>query len=237
MAVQSLVNSGITPSLVFDSEHSTGCVIILYQPNDQRVMIADRGANTGLTVDQIQPAIDLLYVRNIDLLYVSGYCLLDDGEREAIESLMHHARNNNTFVAVDMVLITFLHVTFDTFRQWTSYANAVMAEASTILGFMGYHEQQNLTIGTKSLVTQQLLNSYDFCLIRLNERSDFLIADHQKQREVYIHYHSRVASLRFTDRVFASALFFYLNNGRSIPDSDDWVISATNATSKYLTVD
>jgi sugar/nucleoside kinase (ribokinase family) len=237
-AIQSLARSGVIPILAFDPDQSTGRVIILYQPNNQRVMIADRGANAGLTINRIQPAIDLLDSHYIDLLYVSGYCLLDDGEREAVGLLMDNARSKNTFIVVDMVPHDlFIHVTLDTFKQWTSCAHAVMAEASTVLGFLGRHEQQNLAAETKPLVARQLLDSYDFCLIRLNERSDFMIADHHKHREVYIPYHSKVASLRFTDRVLASALFFYLNNKCSIPDNDEWVMSATDVTSKYLAVD
>ena len=77
-----------------------------------------------------------------------------------------------------------------------------------------------------------MIKSYNFCLIRLNARSDFVIADKEKVINAYIPYHPRLPSLRFTDRVFASALFFYLRNDLKIPENDDWVRAAIKLTSK-----
>lgn len=231
MALDSLEQSGVVPIVSLYPGLGTGQVIILYQPDEQRFMIADRGANAGFTLSNLPKTADMQR-EPIDLLYVSGYCLLDDHQREAVNKLMRDFRDRGTFIVVDIVPHNiFCQISFDTLKDWTSLAHAVMAEAWTVFGFMGLDERVASKAEHKALILGQLLDAYDFCLVRLNSRSDFVMADKSKQTEVYIPYHARLASLRFTDRVLASAMFYYLNNNHAVPEDSEWVDKAIKLTS------
>jgi sugar/nucleoside kinase (ribokinase family) len=237
MAIESLNQAGVLPIVLPNSELPTGRVMILYQPDDRRFMVADRGANLGLRMASLPEILNVL-PEQVDLLYVSGYSLLDGNQRTAVHALMQDLGGRGALIAVDMVPHDlFDHISLDTFREWTSLAHAVLAEASTVMGFMGLTERTAPEGERGTRILDALLSTYDFCLVRLNGRSDFLIADANSQAEVYVPYDGRVASLRFTDRVLASALFYYLGNNRSIPDSQVWVHKAIEITSdgRYVT--
>lgn len=229
-ALNRINKSGVVPILSLVQDLPTGRVIILYQPNDRRVTIADRGANAG----PIMPLLTMIgkeIISQTDLLYVSGFYLVEKHQRDLIMQIMSMFRDQGSFVLVDVVPHNlFTRFSFESLKGILSSANAISIESATLAGFLDIKGDLN-SKENKNRMINALLTAFDFGLVRLNDRSDFIIADQKVQKEIYVPYRARTASARFSDRVLASALFHYLSNDRSIPDDDLWVKEAIETTS------
>lgn len=201
------------------SGEETGKVLILYQPNDKRILIADRGANEKIFTSSCSNITKFIHLPT-DLLYVSGYSLLNDVSNITLNSIVEKYKANGTFNIIDAVP----HEIFHTYN-WGEYVehcqgmDGIIIELTTALGFMK-PDGSKVDINN---VADFLLGSFDFCLVRLNSESDFLIADKANRRIVRIHYQPRVASLRFTDRVIAQIVFRYIDNPIDIFTNSGWV--------------
>jgi sugar/nucleoside kinase (ribokinase family) len=231
IAFEHLQATGVEPVVSFDAERSTGQVLILYQPDDNRFMIADRGANAGFVTGNLPKGLGAI-LEQIDLLHISGYCFLDPVQREAVQYIMSVAREIGVFVSVDIVPHDiYQSISFETLKKFTSLSQSVSAEAVTILGFLGIQRGNLPTVDFRDQLAEALLESYELCLIRLNGRSDFLLADQKSQLDIFIPYTSRSASLRFTDRVLANTLIEYLKNERTLIYSEKWLDRIIKLTS------
>lgn len=203
----------------FPSSGETGKVLILYQPDDKRILIADRGTNKDIFTSSNCKITDFVYVPT-NLLYISGYSLFNETSSVTLNSIIQEYKSNGTFCIIDAVP----HEIFRTF-DWNHYVyncrgiDGIIIEMATILGFMGQEG------GQKSIdnVAEFLLKSFKFCLVRLNSESDFLIADRTKRRIIRIYYQPRIASLRFTDRVVAQIILRYIDNSTDVFTSSQWI--------------
>ena len=201
------------------SDQPTGQTLILYQPEDCRVLVADRGANRELG------ALELLLsdeqAAPSSLLYLSGYTMLNHEERAAVGRLACTAREAGTKVLVDVVPHDIWHK-----RRWHDYvdhcfgAHIAAIELRTVAGFMGLPTEE-VQVGQ---VTSFLLQHFEGSIVRLNERSDFVIACRHGQRVVMIPYARDRASLRFTDRVIAHVMRQYLADPHALFKSDEWLV-------------
>jgi sugar/nucleoside kinase (ribokinase family) len=102
LAIEYLQQHGVHPLLVTDPESETGRIIIIFLPNDRRLMLSDRLANTLFTSSDISPEMKLA-VRNADLVHVSGYTFLQESRRVAMLELMRYAREGSGKIALDFV--------------------------------------------------------------------------------------------------------------------------------------
>jgi sugar/nucleoside kinase (ribokinase family) len=202
----------------------TGQVIVLYQPNDRRILVADRGANRDIAA--VDPVMAGEWAANSDLLYVSGYTLLDERERKAIELVAQGARRTGSLVLVDIVP----HDIWKSY-QWHEYVRIcgstqfIAAELSTIVGFLS----DNACSLTLKEAAALVLRDFEGCVLRLNDTSDILIADRFRQRIVSVPYYRDQASLRFTDRVIAHVARQYLTDRDELFESSEWLCRLLSA--------
>lgn len=203
---------------IMTSKLLTGQVMIIYQPDDRRIMVADRGANMDLRVPEKGILFDI--VRQSDMLYVSGYMLLDKNQCKALHTIANVFRAAKKKVLVDMVP----HDVWQT-RTWQEYiamcscADCVAVELSTVSSFHGGSPDAL----KPEEAAQLLLNDFKFCLVRINDASDFVIADRTHQRIVTVPYLRTEASLRFTDRVIASVMQQYVVDPEVLFNSELWL--------------
>jgi len=195
----------------------TGKVLILYQPEDQRILIADRGSNATLFSS---PAFLDLVKSSLptDLLYVSGYSVLNDAGVVSLNDLVDVYKRQGACVVLDAVP----HEIFQLY-DWADYvsrcggADGIVIELPTAQGFMNQVEP------SIDSVSDFLLESFHFCLIRLNAASDFVFADRTRNRTFRIPYQPRTSSLRFTDRVLAQTIVRYLRDPDEIFTESLWI--------------
>ncbi len=83
-------------------ENSTGSTIMVEFRGDDRLLIANSGANSRHY--QIETIAKLRSLRNfLDVLFVSGYTLLHQEKRQQIRELATHLQTAGTLVALDLV--------------------------------------------------------------------------------------------------------------------------------------
>ena len=68
-----LVSEGVEAALVVDRARRTGVIQVLVEPDGERTMVPDRGANAVWT----QTEVSEMLIAGADLLHVVGYVLLD----------------------------------------------------------------------------------------------------------------------------------------------------------------
>ncbi|MFZ5821721.1 MAG: carbohydrate kinase family protein [Chloroflexota bacterium] len=216
VAAQTVINrlekGGITPLFSWD-KHGTGKVIILYQPDDNRIMFADRGANAGFTLDNLPNGAQDI-VQKASVFHVSGYTLLREEQRQAAKHLMRLAKEAGVLTSVDIVPHDLFHThDFDIVAKNTEFARAICVEASTIMGLL---RLEQVWEKSREAVLDRLMRVYEYCLIRVNSRSDFVIATRKKTLEFTIPYRQSMTSLRFTDTVYSNAILDFLRNGNKV---------------------
>ncbi len=201
----------------FPSKKNTGKVIILYKPNDKRILIADRGANEDFLIGGDDLPTRMFHTTNI--LYVSGYFLLNETQSLAVECLANKFINAGSFAVIDVVPHDiYERMSWNEYYKRCAYAHGVIAEAPTIAGFM----KADAGCMSADEMADFLLRSFGFCIIRLNALSDFLIADRNQRTIIRIDYRQQMSSLRFSDRVAAYVLKQYLNDPKGFFASPAW---------------
>ena len=200
------------------SMKQTGQVIVLYQPDDRRVLIADRGANQDLATIDLSDAQS--WANNTDLVYVSGYTLLNEDERKVVECIARGAKRTGALVLTDAVPHDiWQHYSWNEYVSICNSAQFMVAEFSTIEHFLS-DDVANITPSRAAAI---LLDDFEVCLFRLNAVSDYLISDRKGERTISIPYRSERASLRFTDKVIAHVARQYLDDRDKVFQSHDWI--------------
>ncbi len=92
-----LTREGVTPALVYDPRRRTGVIQVLVEPDGERTMVPDRGANAFWSADEV-PA-DL--IARARLLHVVGYVLLDADSRRGALRAMAEARAAGVPISLD----------------------------------------------------------------------------------------------------------------------------------------
>jgi len=224
LIINRLNKGGITPLLSWD-KRETGKVIIIYQPDDRRIMFADRGANAGFTFDNLHAEAEKTILAS-SVFHVSGYTLLRAEQRDVAKHLMHTAAESGVFTSVDIVPHDlYLTYDFDEVIRNTEFAKAVCVEASTLMGLLRL--EQNW-VKNREKVVEHLLPAFEYCLIRVNNRSDFVIVTKEDVIDFTIPYRQNITSLRFTDNVYSNAILHFIKNGSRLNNFDAFV-EATKA--------
>ncbi len=88
---------GVVLALITDPKRGTGVIQVLVEPDGERTMVPDRGANACWSPDEVP----LDIVADAELLHVTGYVLLDEESRPGALAAMAHARGHGVPVSLD----------------------------------------------------------------------------------------------------------------------------------------
>lgn len=118
------VRHSVTP-VVHRGTRNTGTCIVLVEPEGERTMLPDAGANTELSIDTLPTDV----ISKAKALLVSAYTLFRDDTRDAALAAMKIARDNGATVFVDAASRAPLAaVGAQRFAKWTDgalvFANA-----------------------------------------------------------------------------------------------------------------
>ncbi len=92
-----LIAEGVEPALIVDNTCRTGVIQVLVEPDGERTMVPDRGANAAWAPDEISETL----IAGADLLHVVGYVLLDRGSRPGALTAMRYARKHGVPISLD----------------------------------------------------------------------------------------------------------------------------------------
>jgi len=92
-----LVAEGVEAALVVDSARRTGVIQVLVEPDGERTMVPDRGANAVWA----QAEISEMLIAGADLLHVVGYVLLDRASQPGALATMRYARRHAVPISLD----------------------------------------------------------------------------------------------------------------------------------------
>jgi sugar/nucleoside kinase (ribokinase family) len=92
-----LTAAGVRCAFAVDQEAATCCVVCLVDPDGQRSMLADRGANARFSAADLDPGL----LVDATHLHLSGYVLLDASSRPAALAALAAAREAGLTTSVD----------------------------------------------------------------------------------------------------------------------------------------
>lgn len=95
--VEDLRQEGVTPALITDHARGTGVIQVLVEPDGERTMAPDRGANAAWAETDVSEAL----IANARLLHIVGYVLLDEASRRGACQAMAYARRHGVPISVD----------------------------------------------------------------------------------------------------------------------------------------
>ncbi len=97
MLTDDLRGEGVTTALVTDPQRPTGVIQVLVEPDGERTMVPDRGANAWWDETDIPEAI----IAASTLLHVVGYVLLDEASQTGALHAMALARRHGVPISLD----------------------------------------------------------------------------------------------------------------------------------------
>lgn len=92
-----LARDGVNLALVTDRSHRTGVIQVLVEPDGERTMVPDRGANAHWQEGDVPEGL----IAGADLLHVVGYVLFDPGSRYGALAAMQVARAHGVPISLD----------------------------------------------------------------------------------------------------------------------------------------
>ena len=95
--IAALQRAGVEARLAIDPWQPTGTCVVVVEPDGERTMLPDRGANLELSPDDLPDAA----FTSGGHLHVSGYALLDAGPRAAALAALQRARDSQMTTSVD----------------------------------------------------------------------------------------------------------------------------------------
>ncbi|HTJ57692.1 MAG TPA: PfkB family carbohydrate kinase [Devosiaceae bacterium] len=125
---------GVEPRLAADPVLASGALVTIVDPDGERSFLTDRGANAGLSIEDLPDAL----LDAVEALVISGYSLFEPGPRAAVMRLMAAAGEHGIPVSIDPASVGFLtEVGPANFLGWTRQATTIFAneaEAATLTG-------------------------------------------------------------------------------------------------------
>ncbi|MDQ1301096.1 MAG: PfkB protein [Chloroflexota bacterium] len=94
---EDLRREGVTPALVVDGQRGTGVIQVLVEPDGERTMIPDRGANAVWSAADVPAGL----IAQASLLHVVGYVLLDAASRVGALRALAAARAAGVPISLD----------------------------------------------------------------------------------------------------------------------------------------
>jgi sugar/nucleoside kinase (ribokinase family) len=130
--VAALRQHGVEPLVAKDDVLRSGILVNLISSDGERSFLTDRGANVGLSRDDLPDAV----LDRVGLVHVSGYALFGAQSRAAVLDFLALAKSRGIPVSIDPGSASFLSdVGPAAFLQWTSGAQVCFpnaAEAATL---------------------------------------------------------------------------------------------------------
>jgi ribokinase len=97
MLTDDLHDEGVTTALITDPQRSTGIIQVLVEPDGERTMVPDRGANAWWAETDVPEAV----IAAAKLLHVVGYVLLDEASQTGALRAMELARKHGVPISLD----------------------------------------------------------------------------------------------------------------------------------------
>ncbi len=94
---EDLVREGVIPALAVDRAHGTAVIQVLVEPDGERTMVPDRGANAHWSEADVPEQL----IAGAELLRVTGYALFDEGSRSGALQAMDYARAHGVPISLD----------------------------------------------------------------------------------------------------------------------------------------
>ncbi len=92
-----LVSEGVSPALYLDASRRTTVIQVLVEPDGERTMVPDRGANAWWPPEDVPEEL----IAGAELLHIVGYVLLDAESRGGAVRAMQMARSHRVPVSLD----------------------------------------------------------------------------------------------------------------------------------------
>ncbi|PKO21360.1 MAG: hypothetical protein CVU38_15165 [Chloroflexi bacterium HGW-Chloroflexi-1] len=92
-----LAAEGVQPVLAVDAVRGTGVIQVLVEPDGERTMAPDRGANAFWNAGDVPEEV----IARADLLHVVGYVLLDRSSQDGALQAMRYARAHRVPISLD----------------------------------------------------------------------------------------------------------------------------------------
>lgn len=195
-----LEQNGVITLISVDNYMDTGKVVILRDTNDKKVVISHRGANVNLSSDEINGEI----IKKCNILYISGYALLEAPQSKASLLALKIAKNNRVFTILDLVP----HRIFATklgseYKECVSLVDAVILELGTARKFL------NNTVDSENIILDELVKLYKLIILRPNNDTQ-IIADVSRRITVPTGYSQAENKVGYLDKITAKTLFNYV---------------------------
>lgn len=97
--IEEFKRNNVKLSVLRTPERSTGTVVVIIEPDGERTMFPDPGANSGLTFSALP------IVADFDALFISGYALYNPASYSAISSLVDSANQSKTPIFFDLASV------------------------------------------------------------------------------------------------------------------------------------
>jgi len=96
---KNLEEKGVTTKIFWDKYFPTGSIVVLVENGEQRSFLVFRGANDKLSPSEIKKTTNL--IRRSSYIYISGYSLVNDPQRNAILEAVDLAKKCKTKIVFD----------------------------------------------------------------------------------------------------------------------------------------
>lgn len=216
--IDSLKKEKITPILSLANHGKTGKVIIVYLPNDKRLMISDRGTSVSFQIKDLNYKI-FNAVRRADLLYVDGYNSLKNPLKTTAKFLMKEANKNNTLVAFDVVPHKiYQKISFRQLKSYTKYVDVISFELNTARRFLGFSPVRKLPSEKNIIESLKPFTSiYQVVFTRVG--NDCLILSHKGLFDrIKTKYREDIGLLKrgYFDKAFTKFLHHYISTNQRV---------------------
>lgn len=128
----------------------TGVVVVLVDPSGERTMFPETGANSGLSLA------DLPDLAGIEVVYLSGYALLDVGSRRGVLEMIDKIKNAQIPIFFDPATVGGMsHVDINEIKSWLPHMSALFMneeEATFLTGLTQLESALNALLAAAPMV-------------------------------------------------------------------------------------
>ncbi len=126
VSIEGLTRHGVELEVAIDPERATGTVVVIVEPDGERTMLPDRGANSALAPSDL-PIDEFAEGAH---LHLSGYVLLDPDSRPAGLVALEHARRAGMTISIDPASAAPLQEAGPrAFLEWARHAGLLLPNA------------------------------------------------------------------------------------------------------------
>lgn len=195
-----LQRSGVNTTLTIDSKTDTGKIIILRDSNDKKAMISHRGANVNLRPEELNKNV----IENCDILFISGYSLLEAPQSKSSIEAARIAKRSGAFVVLDVVPHRVFAIGLGRdYQECLSLADGLVLEAGTAKRML------NDQTAPVSKIIEGLLDSYRLVILRPDNNHQ-IIATHSYTERTSTGYCDAENKTGYLDKITAQLLFDFL---------------------------